>query len=170
MQHDRLPYLTDRGLSGTVLPQEFTCSIRAVHLKPVRRTPVLHIQTDVVKHRADVKQLRVESQLLAIPGQRAEQKSRRAFEHFVLRKHVQQLRVRVSREAFGFHCRNSGRNVEHSRGLRESYYVVLKYLTVDGLDPKSHLWLLSMKMICEFAGVRTSSFGFAMALYILKVW
>jgi hypothetical protein len=27
-----------------------------------------------------------------------------------------------------------------------------------------------MKMICEFAGVRTSSFGFAMALYFLRVW
>src|SRR5471032_3288344 len=82
VQCDRSPYLLYRVLVNAVLPHEVTRGVRAVHFEPVTRMLMLRIQADVMKEHADVEQVRVESQILASAGQRAEQeRAQRVMKH-----------------------------------------------------------------------------------------
>jgi len=67
---------------------------------------------------------------------------RGTLQDLVVRKHGQQFREGIAREALGFHRGDGGGNVEGARGLGQAHHVVLQRLAVDRLHAECHLGLL----------------------------
>jgi cytochrome c peroxidase len=73
MQRDRVPDDLDRGFRNVISAQEVAGRIRAIHLEAELRMAAGFSKPDVMKHGADVEQLGVVLQALALASQRAEQ-------------------------------------------------------------------------------------------------
>ncbi|GAB3880381.1 hypothetical protein GCM10027612_07890 [Microbispora bryophytorum subsp. camponoti] len=73
VQGDRRPHPADAVFGHTALLQEAAGGIGAVHLEAPSAAAMLLVEPQVVEHRADVEQLRVETQVLSPPHQAAEE-------------------------------------------------------------------------------------------------
>ena len=103
MQRDRVPHHIDLGFRNAVLVQEIACRVRAVHFETIGLAAVCRHEPHVMEHRADVEQFRVVLQLLALAGERAEQKdARRVIEEQIGFGVANQLRGVAGHLAVGY--------------------------------------------------------------------
>ena len=71
MQRDGVPHDLDGRLVNPMLPQEFSRGIGAVHLEAFGRAAILFREAHIMKHSADVEQLGIKLQFLALARERA---------------------------------------------------------------------------------------------------